>query len=394
MKAEGQVRYVGITTSEGRRHGEFERIMREQPLDFVQVTYNVLDREVEDRILPLARERGIAVIVNRPFRQGALTERPSSALRCRPGRRRSAARAGRSSSSSSSSRTRPSPAPSRRRPVSTMCARTWAPPTGPCRTRRCAPHDRRMSRSSDVGVVDLLAVGLPAVLAAHLLPALRALQRRDLAGAGRWRSRSASRSLACCCDAAARGRAALVAASSPPAGSGSPGPSPRALRHDQLGRRATSRPRSRSRRCFSLWSASSAVGSPCTRPGRCGRPCRARPLSSSRWRPASDRPASSGGPWPQAEIFGLAPDPTVVATLGVVLRAAARRAGRCCPPAPLVRRQRRDGLDDGIAGRLGDAGCRDPYLRLGTSGSPCHRPIKRPGCQVVKPGCLALRLHI
>ncbi|WP_158047609.1 aldo/keto reductase [Skermanella pratensis] len=73
MKAEGRLRYVGITTSEGRRHGEFERIMRDYPLDFVQVSYNVLDREVEERILPLAAERGIGVIVNRPFRQGALT---------------------------------------------------------------------------------------------------------------------------------------------------------------------------------------------------------------------------------------------------------------------------------------------------------------------------------
>jgi diketogulonate reductase-like aldo/keto reductase len=72
MKAAGRLRYVGITTSEGRRHGEVERIMRAQPLDFVQVTYNILDREVEQRILPLARERGIAVIVNRPFREGEL----------------------------------------------------------------------------------------------------------------------------------------------------------------------------------------------------------------------------------------------------------------------------------------------------------------------------------
>ena len=72
MKAAGQLRYVGITTSEGRRHGEFERIMRTQPLDFVQVTYNILDREAEDRILPLARDRGMAVIVNRPFQQGDL----------------------------------------------------------------------------------------------------------------------------------------------------------------------------------------------------------------------------------------------------------------------------------------------------------------------------------
>ena len=73
MKSAGRVRYVGITTSEGRRHDEIERIMATRPIDFVQVTYNALDREVEQRILPLARDRGIAVLVNRPFRQGALT---------------------------------------------------------------------------------------------------------------------------------------------------------------------------------------------------------------------------------------------------------------------------------------------------------------------------------
>ncbi len=72
MKAAGQIRYVGITTSEGRRHREIEQVMRAHPIDFVQITYNVLDREVEARILPLARERGIGVIVNRPFREGAL----------------------------------------------------------------------------------------------------------------------------------------------------------------------------------------------------------------------------------------------------------------------------------------------------------------------------------
>lgn len=73
MKAEGRLRYVGITTSEGRRHDEFERIMRKEPLDFVQFSYNVLDREAEARLLPLAQDRGMAVIANRPFRQGALT---------------------------------------------------------------------------------------------------------------------------------------------------------------------------------------------------------------------------------------------------------------------------------------------------------------------------------
>jgi diketogulonate reductase-like aldo/keto reductase len=72
MKADNRLRYVGITTSEGRRHDEVERIMASRPIDFVQITYNVLDREVEERILPLAQERGIAVLVNRPFREGAL----------------------------------------------------------------------------------------------------------------------------------------------------------------------------------------------------------------------------------------------------------------------------------------------------------------------------------
>jgi diketogulonate reductase-like aldo/keto reductase len=75
MKAAGDLRYVGITTSHGRRHGDMERLMASQPLDFVQFTYNLADREAEQRLLPLAKERGIAVIVNRPFRQGALLDR-------------------------------------------------------------------------------------------------------------------------------------------------------------------------------------------------------------------------------------------------------------------------------------------------------------------------------
>ena len=72
MKVAGQLRYVGITTSEGRRHSEFEQVMRSQRIDFAQLSYNLLDREAEQRLLPLARERGIAVLVNRPFREGAL----------------------------------------------------------------------------------------------------------------------------------------------------------------------------------------------------------------------------------------------------------------------------------------------------------------------------------
>ena len=75
MKQEGKLRFVGITTSEGRRHSEFEQIMRSQPIDFVQFTYNIVDREAEDRLLPLAQERRMAVIANRPFQQGVLLEK-------------------------------------------------------------------------------------------------------------------------------------------------------------------------------------------------------------------------------------------------------------------------------------------------------------------------------
>ena len=73
-KAEGHVRYIGVTTSHGRRHDDLEDIMKREPLDFVQFTYNIADREAEKRLLPLAADRGIGVIVNRPFRRGSLIE--------------------------------------------------------------------------------------------------------------------------------------------------------------------------------------------------------------------------------------------------------------------------------------------------------------------------------
>ncbi|MET0068046.1 MAG: aldo/keto reductase [Candidatus Thiodiazotropha sp.] len=73
-KDEGRIRYIGVTTSHGRRHEELERVMRREPLDFVQFTYNLLDREVESRLLPLASDQGIAVIINRPFRRAALLD--------------------------------------------------------------------------------------------------------------------------------------------------------------------------------------------------------------------------------------------------------------------------------------------------------------------------------
>jgi len=72
LKAQGRIRYIGITISHGRKHHAFAAIMRTQPIDFVQFTYNVRDREAEDVLLPLARERKLAVIINRPGQRGGL----------------------------------------------------------------------------------------------------------------------------------------------------------------------------------------------------------------------------------------------------------------------------------------------------------------------------------
>lgn len=71
-KAEGRLRYSGITTSHGRRHEEFAIVMANETLDFAQFTYNIADREADKNLLPLAAERGMGVIINRPFQRGAL----------------------------------------------------------------------------------------------------------------------------------------------------------------------------------------------------------------------------------------------------------------------------------------------------------------------------------
>ncbi len=72
LKAAGRVRYIGITTSEGAKHAEMEQALKRERFDFVQFTYNFADRRVEERLLPLAAERGIAVVINRPFDGGRL----------------------------------------------------------------------------------------------------------------------------------------------------------------------------------------------------------------------------------------------------------------------------------------------------------------------------------
>ena len=71
-KTRGRIRYIGITTSHGRNHREMEEVMRNEPIDFVQFTYNIADRAAEEHLLPLAAERGLAVLVNRPYQRGEL----------------------------------------------------------------------------------------------------------------------------------------------------------------------------------------------------------------------------------------------------------------------------------------------------------------------------------
>jgi aryl-alcohol dehydrogenase-like predicted oxidoreductase len=71
-KAQGRVRYIGITTSHGRYHDQLDSILQSQPLDFVQFSYNIGNRDAEQRLLPIAHERGIATLINRPYQRGGL----------------------------------------------------------------------------------------------------------------------------------------------------------------------------------------------------------------------------------------------------------------------------------------------------------------------------------
>jgi diketogulonate reductase-like aldo/keto reductase len=76
---QGRFRYIGITTSHGREHEELERIMATEVLDFVQFTYNMGERIAEERLLPLAADRGIATLINRPFQRGELFRKAKGA---------------------------------------------------------------------------------------------------------------------------------------------------------------------------------------------------------------------------------------------------------------------------------------------------------------------------
>lgn len=74
-QAAGKVRYLGITHYTDAMHGELERVLRAEPLDFVQFNYSILDRHAEKRLLPAAADLGVATLINRPFAEGSLLAR-------------------------------------------------------------------------------------------------------------------------------------------------------------------------------------------------------------------------------------------------------------------------------------------------------------------------------
>jgi diketogulonate reductase-like aldo/keto reductase len=77
-KEQGRIRYLGITHYESGAFGEVEKVLRSEKLDFLQINYSIMEREAEQRILPLAQDRQVAVIINRPFGGGDLFSRVRS----------------------------------------------------------------------------------------------------------------------------------------------------------------------------------------------------------------------------------------------------------------------------------------------------------------------------
>ncbi|HMA06464.1 MAG TPA: aldo/keto reductase, partial [Ramlibacter sp.] len=78
--AAGRIAYIGMTHYTDSAHPELEQVMRAEPIDFVQFNYSIANRNAERRLLPLAAERGIAVLVNLPFGGGKVLK----ALRQQP----------------------------------------------------------------------------------------------------------------------------------------------------------------------------------------------------------------------------------------------------------------------------------------------------------------------
>jgi aryl-alcohol dehydrogenase-like predicted oxidoreductase len=77
-KAQGRFRYIGITHYNSSAFGEVEKALRAEKVDFLQINYSIMERDVEERVLPLAQDQQVAVIINRPFGGGDLFSRVRS----------------------------------------------------------------------------------------------------------------------------------------------------------------------------------------------------------------------------------------------------------------------------------------------------------------------------
>ena len=74
-KAEGRIKYIGITHYTDAMHGELEKIISTVPMDFVQFNYSIVARAAEKRLLPAAAQHGVATLINRPLGEGALMQK-------------------------------------------------------------------------------------------------------------------------------------------------------------------------------------------------------------------------------------------------------------------------------------------------------------------------------
>lgn len=74
-KDEGKIKYLGLTHYTNSAHERMASILEKEKVDFIQINYNLLDRHAEERLLPFARDKGVAVLINQPFESGSLFQR-------------------------------------------------------------------------------------------------------------------------------------------------------------------------------------------------------------------------------------------------------------------------------------------------------------------------------
>ena len=151
MKQAGRIRYVGITTSFDNQYGEFEHVMKKETLDFVQVDFALDNRDAGDRLIPLAGDRGMAVMINLPFGRGRLFNAVRGKKITGLGETSSTVRRGRSSFLNTLSLILPSPAPCPAWRGPNTSSITSALPAGACPTPPCASAWSSLSMASDSG---------------------------------------------------------------------------------------------------------------------------------------------------------------------------------------------------------------------------------------------------